>query len=172
MLRSAQRYLVPGVIVALYYSLRFGCGVSPKALVQLSSKIRIGKGTLIKPFAVIQTNAGRITIGAHCAINNFVLISTFEADVTLGDYVRIGPHVTILGAVRNYARKDQLVVDQGYRQRGTRIGRDVLIGAGAVIFDCTIGDGAVIGAGAVVTKDVGPYQVVTGVPAQVVDERR
>ena len=39
MLRSAQRYLVPGVIVALYYSLRFGCGVSPKALVQLSSKI-------------------------------------------------------------------------------------------------------------------------------------
>jgi acetyltransferase-like isoleucine patch superfamily enzyme len=48
----------------------------------------------------------------------------------------------------------------------------VLIGAGAVIFDCTTGDGAVIGAGAVLTKDVGPYQVVAGVPAQVVGERR
>jgi acetyltransferase-like isoleucine patch superfamily enzyme len=121
---------------------------------------------------VIQTNSGRITIGAHCAINNFVSISTVTADVTLSDYVRIGPHVTILGAVRNFERKDRLIVDQGYRDRGTRIGRDVLIGAGAVIFDCTIGDGAVIGAGAVVTKDVGPYQIVAGVPAQVVGERR
>ena len=116
--------------------------------------------------------AGRITIGAHCAINSFVFISTVEADVTLDDHVRIGPHVTILGAIRNFARKDQLIVDQGYRQGGTHIGRDVLIGAGAVIFDCTIGEGAVIGAGAVVTKDVAPYQVVAGVPAQVVGERR
>jgi acetyltransferase-like isoleucine patch superfamily enzyme len=171
-LRSAQRYLVPSAVVALYYSLRFGCGVSPKALVQLSGRIRIGRGTLIKPFAVIQTSAGRITIGEHCAINNFVSISTVGADVTLSDYVRIGPHVTILGATRNFARKDELIVEQGYRERGTRIGRDVLIGAGAVIFDCTISDGAVVGAGAVVTKDVGPYQVVAGVPAQVVGERR
>jgi acetyltransferase-like isoleucine patch superfamily enzyme len=171
-LRSAQRYLVPSVAVALYYSLRFGCGVSPKAMVQLSNRIRIGKGTLIKPFAAIQTSTGRITIGAHCAINNFAFISTVEADVTLSDYVRIGPHATILGSVRNFARKDQLIVEQGYRDRGTRIGRDVLIGAGAVIFDCTIGDGTVIGAGAVVTKDVGAYQVVAGVPAQIVGERR
>ena len=87
------------------------------------------------------------------------------------DYVRIGPRVTIMGATRNFARKDRLIVEQGYRQRGTRIGRDVLIGAGAVIFDCTIGDGAVIGAGAVVTRDVAPYQVVAGVPARVVGER-
>jgi galactoside O-acetyltransferase len=171
-LRGAQRYLVPGAIVALYYSLRFSCGVSPKAIVQLSNNIRIGRGTMIKPFAVIQTSAGRITIGEHCAINNFVSISTVEADVTLSSYVRIGPHVTIMGATRNFARKDQLIVEQGYRTRGTRIGRDVLIGAGAVIFDCTVGDGAVIGAGAVVTKDVAPYQVVAGVPARVVGERR
>ena len=73
-------------------------------------------------------------------------------------------------STRNFARKGQLIVDQGYRERGTRIGRDVLIGAGAVIFDCTIGDGAVIGAGAVVTKDVAPYQIVAGVPAQVIVE--
>jgi acetyltransferase-like isoleucine patch superfamily enzyme len=51
------------------------------------------------------------------------------------------------------------------------IGRDVLIGAGAVIFECTIGDGAVIGAGAVVSKDVAPYQIVAGVPARVIGER-
>ena len=62
-------------------------------------------------------------------------------------------------------------MEQGCRQRGTRIGRDVPIGAGAVIVDCTIGEGPVIGAGAVVTKDVASCQVVAGVPARVVGER-
>ena len=122
---------------------------------------------------MIQTNGGRITIGEHCAINNFGSISTYELDVALGDYVRIGPHVVIFWArSRNFQRKDELVVNQGYRDRGTRIGNDVLIGAGAKIFDCTIGDGAIIGAGAVVTKDVAPYQIVVGVPAKVIGERR
>jgi galactoside O-acetyltransferase len=172
LVRTAQRYLLPGFVVALYYSFRFRCGISPKAIVQVSSKIRIGRGTVVKPYAVIQTNSGRITIGEDCSIGNFDIISTYETDVVLGNQVRIGPHVAIMGAVRNFARKDQLIVNQGYRQRGTRIGSDVLIGAGAKIFDVTIGDGAVIGAGAVVTKDVAPYQIVTGVPAKVVGERR
>ena len=172
LVRTAQRYLLPGFVVALYYSFRFRCGISPKAIVQVSSKIRIGRGTVVKPYAVIQTNGGRITIGEDCSIGNFDIISTYETDVVLGNQVRIGPHVAIMGAVRNFARKDQLIVNQGYRQRGTRIGNDVLIGAGAKIFDVTIGDGAVIGAGAVVTKDVAPYQIVTGVPAKVVGERR
>ena len=121
---------------------------------------------------VIQTNTGRITIGEHCAINNFVSISTLQADVTPSSLRAHRPPRHDHGATRNYARKDQLILEQGYRERGTRIGRDVLIGAGAVIFDCTVGDGAVIGAGAVVTKDVAPYQVVAGAPAQVVGERR
>ena len=171
LVRTAQRYLLPGFVVALYYSLRFGCAISPRAIVQVSSKIRIGKRTAVKPFAVIQTNGGRITIGTDCSIGNFDSISTYLSDVVLGDYVRIGPHVVIMGAVRNFQRKDELVVNQGYRDRGTRIGNDVLIGAGAKIFDCTIGDGAIIGAGAVVTKDVPPYKIVTGIPAKVVGER-
>lgn len=172
LVRTAQRYLLPGFVVSLYYAFRFGCAISPKAIVQASGKIRIGKGTVVKPYAVIQTNSGRITIGEDCSIGNFDMISTYETDVVLGNQVRMGPHVVIMGAVRNFARKDQLIVDQGYRQRGCRIGSDVLIGAGAKIFDCTIGDGAIIGAGAVVTKDVPPYKIVTGIPAKVVGERR
>ncbi len=47
------------------------------------------------------------------------------------------------------------------------LGNDVWIGANSVIFTgVTIGDGAVIGAGAVVTKDVEPYEIVVGVPAR------
>jgi acetyltransferase-like isoleucine patch superfamily enzyme len=170
--RTVQRYLLPGFIVSLYYFVRFRCAVHPKAIVQISSKFRIGKGTMIKPFTLIQSNGGRVIIGEHCAINSFGSINAGEADVVLGNYVRVGPHVMILGAVRNFKRKDELVVNQGYRDRGTRIGNDVLIGAGAKIFDCTIGDGVIIGAGAVVTKDIAPYQIVAGMPAKVIGERR
>ena len=47
------------------------------------------------------------------------------------------------------------------------IGNDVWIGAGAMILEgVTVGDGAIIAAGAVVTKDVEPYEIVAGVPAK------
>lgn len=52
------------------------------------------------------------------------------------------------------------------------IGNDVWIGYEAVILSgVTIGDGAVIGARAVVTKDVAPYTIVAGVPAKPIKKR-
>lgn len=50
----------------------------------------------------------------------------------------------------------------------TFIGNDVFIGANVTVLDgVRIGDGAVVGAGAVVTKDIPPYAVAVGVPAEV-----
>ncbi len=47
------------------------------------------------------------------------------------------------------------------------IGNDVWIAAGAnILHNVKIGDGAIVGAGAVVTKDVEPYTIVTGIPAR------
>ncbi len=52
------------------------------------------------------------------------------------------------------------------------VGNDVWIGFGAVIMaGVTIGDGAIIGSRAVVTKDVEPYSIVGGVPARLIRKR-
>ncbi|MBL3594674.1 type B chloramphenicol O-acetyltransferase [Rhodovulum sulfidophilum] len=61
----------------------------------------------------------------------------------------------------------------GYRPAGdTVIGNDVWIGSEAIIMPgVTIGDGAVIGTRAVVTRDVAPYAIVGGNPARIIRKR-
>ena len=59
-----------------------------------------------------------------------------------------------------------------YFDEPLRIGSDVWIGSNACILrGLAVGDGAVIGAGSVVTKDVPPYAVVVGNPARVLKYR-
>jgi acetyltransferase-like isoleucine patch superfamily enzyme len=170
--RVLQRYIAPQFIVAIYYSLKYHCYVSIQARVQLTGKIAFGKGTVVKPFAILQTQGGRICTGENCAISSFNHISTGIEDVILGDYVRIGPSVTILGGSRNFMRKDLLIIQQGSYHKGVIIEDDVLVGAGVVILPgCRIGKGAVIGAMSLVNRDVTAYSIVAGIPAKVIGER-
>jgi phosphonate metabolism protein (transferase hexapeptide repeat family) len=58
------------------------------------------------------------------------------------------------------------------KSRGVKIGHDTWIGHGVVVLKgVTIGDGAIVGSNAVVTKDVAPYAIVAGVPAQFIKWR-
>jgi acetyltransferase-like isoleucine patch superfamily enzyme len=171
-IRTLQRHFVPGFVASLYYYLKYRCLVSSRAVVQISDRISFGQGTAVKPFAVIQTQTGRIAIGHHCAVSSFNHLSTGTRDLVIGDYVRTGPNVTIMGGSRNYKKRDVLIIDQGSYNPGTEIGDDVLIGANAVILPgCHIGEGAVIGTGCTVNKDVPPYAIVAGVPGRVIGMR-
>jgi acetyltransferase-like isoleucine patch superfamily enzyme len=171
--RILQRYIVPQSAVAIYYSFKYSCYVSMQSRVQLTSRIMFGKGTVVKPFAMLQTQGGMISTGINCAISSFNHISNGVEDITLGDNVRLGPHVTILGGSRNFQTKDVLIVDQGSYHDPVVIEDDVLVGANVVILPgVTIGKGAVIGAMSLVNCDVPPYAILAGIPGKVIGERK
>jgi len=109
------------------------------------------------------------SIGKEVFIGEDLIISDniHDKNVIIGDRVAIGPRVTLItSSAPNFSRiRPYVKVIDGK----IRIENDAWIGAGAIILpNVTIGEGAVVGAGAVVTKDVPPYTVVAGVPARVI----
>ena len=85
--------------------------------------------------------------------------------LTIGDRVAISPRVTlVLHTKPNWSR----IADYVNSRKGTIIIKsDAWIGTGAVILpDVEIGEGSVVGANSVVTKNVPPYTIVRGIPAE------
>lgn len=171
--RILQRYFVPGVAISVFHYLRSRALVSPASKVQATTRIRFGRGTVVKAYVVVQTAGGRIEFGRECALSSFDHFSTGEGDVIIGDYVRFAPNCTIVGGSKAVADRNRRIIDHPEtRPNGITIGDDVLVGAGSVILpNSQIGRGAVIGAGSVVQGNVADYTIVAGSPARVIGER-
>lgn len=156
--------------------------------------ISIKKGTIIKWSNEFNlTDGARIEIGWNCTLkeNSYFLLTKPNPFLKLGDYVgigrgcciaikdyleigsytRIGANVTILDQDHKFKRND-LIMNQQADIRKVKIGKDVWIGANAIVLKgVTIGDGAILGAGSVVTKNIPPYEIWAGVPAKFIKER-
>jgi maltose O-acetyltransferase len=108
-------------------------------------------------------------------IENGVYINAnghFRGEIKIGANTIIGPKVVIWAQNHIVTKATELIKNQGHQKSPVTIGKDVWIGASAVILPgITIGDGAVIGAGSVVTKDVSPYTIVAGNPAKMIKKR-
>jgi len=123
----------------------------------------IGDETKIGTFVEIQKNA---RVGRRCKISSHSFIC--EA-VTIEDEVFIGHGVTFINDKVPRATTDQgeLQTDDDWRPVPTLVKRGASIGSGATIMcGVTIGERAVVGAGAVVTKDVAAGITVIGNPAR------
>jgi maltose O-acetyltransferase len=120
-----------------------------------------GEGVSIQ-MPVVINNADHLRVGARVSINAFVHIWALGG-VTIGDDTLIASHVAITSLTHDPRAK---LFSASTQARPIVIGRNVWIGTHAVILPgVTIGDGAIIGAGAVVTRDVAPRTTVVGVPA-------
>jgi maltose O-acetyltransferase len=125
------------------------------------------KSTIIFPSVFFGYN--NISIGEYTDIGAFANIWG-NGGLFIGDRVLIASHVVITTLTHDYSFHQIKFAPS--ISKPIRIENDVWIGTHAVIMPgITIGEGAVVGAGAVVTKDVPPYAIVVGVPAKIVKYR-
>jgi acetyltransferase-like isoleucine patch superfamily enzyme len=147
--------------------------------------VRVGAHTYFPPGVRFFTlhAAQEITVGSFCSIAEDVrFLHPHPRDGELTDPAG-GVHQALLHGLHRPGATSTFPVGKwpgvefedappSWAGRPQVIGSDVWIGAGATILGpVTVGDGAIVGAGAVVTRDVEPYTVVAGNPARAVRRR-
>jgi len=146
----------------------------------------IGKNTKIWQFV----NLYECTIGDDCMIGSFVEIqkgatvgskvkvsahSFICEGVTIEDEVFIGHHAVFVNDKypRATTAEGKLKGNKDWTLAPIRVKRGASIGSNATILGgVVIGEGALVGAGAVVTRDVPPHTVVVGNPARILRKLR
>jgi acetyltransferase-like isoleucine patch superfamily enzyme len=123
----------------------------------------IGDDTKIGTFVEVQKGA---KIGSRCKVSSHSFICE---GVTIEDEVFIGHNVTFINdRFPRATAGGQLQTEADWACVPTLIKRGASIGSSATILcGVTVGEGAIVGAGSVVTKNVAPHTVVAGNPARV-----
>jgi acetyltransferase-like isoleucine patch superfamily enzyme len=150
--------------------------------------LRFGNRPILCTWLKDEMQDGPIEVGDYSYADGKVnwVLSNPEDKIEMGKFCCIAPNVTIFGGGEHFTQRatayplnflflqeSSTTHNTDARTKGvTRIGNDVWMGQSAIILSgVTVGDGAIIGAGAVVSRDVPPYAIVAGNPAQVVRHR-
>ena len=140
----------------IYHDVEIGDNSKVFDLVVLREGTRIGKNTTIGNSVCGEPD---VKIGDYCSINTQ---SHLTGGIIIGDRVFFGPNVTTINTRKiSFGRGYEVVREAPIIKYGARIG-----GGAVVLAGVTIGEQAMIGAGAVVTRDVPAHEVWVGNPAR------
>lgn len=132
--------------------------------------VRMGIGSTIHMGARFY-EPGNIIIGDDSIVGEGVVLDGRDK-LIIGDHVDIATEVMIYNSQHN-VHAQHFAADEGVETLPVTIADYAFIGPRVIILPgVRIGKGAVVGAGAVVTKDVDDFEIVGGVPAKVIGERK
>jgi acetyltransferase-like isoleucine patch superfamily enzyme len=117
-----------------------------------------------------------VSVGDYSIFSGPVRIVADLNPIKIGKFCSLAPHVAIWESLHDYGKMTTYALfasffGEDFRKDITskgsvQIGNDVWVGTHSIVLSgVTIGDGAVIGAGSVVSKDIPPYTIAAGVPA-------
>ena len=179
--RSAGRGMIIGRNVAIRHpkSIVLGDNVTIDDLCLVDGRGAGSDGVVIEDQVIINRNCmiqaktGSVRLGARTTIgSNSVIVSM--AGVEFGEAVLVAGNCYFSAGAYRVDDISSAVMDQGAYSKGPIIiGDNSWVGTGAIILDgVKVGKGVIIGAGAVVTKDVPDYAVVAGIPAKLIRMRQ
>ena len=169
--------IYPNTTIGLLSQIGEGCVVGPDARL---SDAKLGDNVTVRESVVVQTAVGsNVTIGPFAHLRGGTQLGD---DVRVGNFVEVknaqmaagskASHLSYLGDANigentNVGAGTITCNYDGKRKNRTTIGKDVMIGSNSsLVAPVTIGDGALTGAGSVVTKDVPAGARVVGNPAR------
>ena len=134
--------------------------------------IRIGSGVFIGRNTILSCKNGDILVDDHANIGfNCEIFSASR--VRLGRSTLVAAYTYLVGGDHLFDRVDIPVLEQGRTARGIEVDDHVWLGAHVVVSDGSrVGRDAIVGAGAVVIGEIPPFQIAAGVPAKVIRDRR
>lgn len=142
--------------------------IEGEADIHLGRDVLVAAGTCLAASRLTGAANCRLEIGDGCKIGRFNHIYATRA-VRLGGRVLTGNGVYIADNLHGYRNIEQAVMDQPIVQRDdVTIGDGTWIGHNACVIGVSIGRNCVIGAGAVVTRPIPDYCVAVGAPARII----
>lgn len=173
--RSFQCDTFPSFIINKNCKIEIGDNVQFRRNVELrshgTSVINIESNTRIdRGVRILATNQSEIIIKKGARVGLYTVFNGGDS-IYIGEKALVSGYVYLQTSMHNH-KKGKDVQDQGYSHAPVRLEKDAWLGAHVVVLpNCIIGEGAVVGSNAVVTKSIKAFDIVGGVPAKEINER-
>jgi acetyltransferase-like isoleucine patch superfamily enzyme len=136
------------------------------------ARVVLGRWSWLGHGTKVRAHEGEVLIGAKTVLGQECTISAYQ-HVSIGRECIVADRVMLIDFDHGVVEVERPIRLQGIYKRDVRVGHNVWLGYGAcVLRGVTIGDNAVVGTNAVVTKDLPANAVAGGVPARVLRMRR